>query len=555
MNALRSALLLIVLIAMGVSLTYGAPENSRWEYRFAPGDHLVYTETVDRHVSGEEIDSTSHSTYTSHVIVIGATEGRYLLGFQRVRQSAELTSYREKGKDKLAEQLPKFREQLAKRPLAVSEVNEIDTLGRASHFWAAVRESSSRYLMAVHEIESLPEGQVAPGARWTGSPPLQAEFRFQRLEDLAGERCALMQGAVKNSVELKYWFCPDSGVLRRIEYDGHYTNFGGKVDEQIVFELKERRAKERLLDWVTSADTSQAALRAILMTSSAVDDAVLAQALRSSDTTTQSLALALILRRDLRVKDAAQIEQLSHSPDPQVARIAKRILSRTPVQAATTKFRALDPGTTLRYMTSKEFDGYPYILHVPPDYGGDKPFPLIVLLTGGPGIAMDGANGSEPAIANTGYLVVYPHAAGKMWWEPESTKMFDALLQELSTLLNIKTTYITGFSNGGTGAVYYASKWPTRFMAMVSLMGAGPCLTDLGTLHFDELAALPTLIVHGTKDPIIPYDCSERLYRALRKKHSAELSIELLKDRGHDITVGTDDGMTLSFFDKISGTQ
>jgi dipeptidyl aminopeptidase/acylaminoacyl peptidase len=360
---------------------------------------------------------------------------------------------------------------------------------------------------------------------------------------------------VKNSVELKYWFCPESGVLRKVEYHGHYMTFGGKVDEQIVFELKERRTKERVLDWVKSGETGQAALHAMLTSDASVDETVVSQALSAADPLTQSLALALSYRRDLSVKDATQIEQLSHSPDPQVARIAKRILSRTPLQTATTKFRAFDPGTTLRYMTSKNYEGYPYILHVPPDYRGDKPFPLIVILTGGPGIAMDGANGSEPAIANTGYLIVYPHAAGKMWWEPESTKMFDALLQELSTLLNIKATFITGFSNGGTGAVYYASKWPTRFRAMVSLMGAGPCLTDLGTLHFDELAAMPTLIVHGTKDPIIPYDCSERLYRALRKKHSAELSIELLKDRGHDITVGTDDGMTLTFFDKISGTQ
>src|SRR5689334_19386010 len=170
---------------------------------------------------------------------------------------------------------------------------------------------------------------------------------------------------------------------------------------------------------------------------------------------------------------------------------------------------------------------------------------------------MDGANGAEPAIANTGYLVVYPHAGGKMWWEDQSKTMVDHLLQELSTELNIKPggMYITGFSNGGSGAAYYANAWPTRFGAMVSLMGAASCLQDLGPIHYDRLSALPILLVHGDKDEIIPHNCSEDFYQALRKHHTAELELKILKGHGHDITLSSDDGLTLGFIDKLNGAK
>jgi dienelactone hydrolase len=189
---------------------------------------------------------------------------------------------------------------------------------------------------------------------------------------------------------------------------------------------------------------------------------------------------------------------------------------------------------------------------VPVDYRGDEPFALLVYLGGGPGIAMDTANATEPTISKTKYLVVYPHAGGRMWWDAEPAKMVDALLRELSALLNIKpgAIYIAGFSNGGTGAVSYASKWPKRFAAVVSLMGAAACVDAAGPLRYEAFTGMPVLVVHGDKDKIIPHDCSEQLYSQLRK-HKADVTFRTLNGRGHDITVGNDEGLTLSFLDSI----
>jgi len=360
---------------------------------------------------------------------------------------------------------------------------------------------------------------------------------------------------VEKAIQLKYWFCPGSGAIRKIEYHGEYMTFAGKADERVTFELKERHAKEPLETWLATASTSQAALRALL-TSPAIKVSAdeLKAALQSTDATTQALALSLIYRQRLAY-DRAPVQPLAKSSDAQVARMATRVLAdKSQGNVAATR-SVPAPGTSLRFMNAAGYEGYPYILHVPPDYRGDTPFPLIVHLTGGPGIAMDGANNSETAIAEIPYLVVYPHAAGKMWWEKEPAAMVDKLLDELRSELNIRPggIYLTGFSNGGTGAVFYASKWPTRFGALVSLMGAGPCVTDMGEIHYDSLASVPTLIVHGTKDPIIPTDCSERLYEGLKRHHKAELSLKILKDRGHDITLASDDGLTMQFLDRVSG--
>ena len=55
--------------------------------------------------------------------------------------------------------------------------------------------------------------------------------------------------------------------------------------------------------------------------------------------------------------------------------------------------------------------------------------------------------------------------------------------------------YLTGFSNGGTGALYFATLWPQRFAAVVSLMGAGQC-NDQVKVGIGES--------HGSPDTIRP---------------------------------------------------
>src|SRR5262249_20919762 len=144
--------------------------------------------------------------------------------------------------------------------------------------------------------------------------------------------------------------------------------------------------------------------------------------------------------------------------------------------------------------------------------------------------------------------VLYPHAADH-WWKPEVARRFDAVLQQVFERYNVDRdrVYIAGFSNGGTGALYMAEFWPQRFAAVVSLMGAGQCMAEVKQ-GLPNLANLPILFVHGEKDPLIAAGCSETTHQALLDLHPAvKPELKILPNREHDITLQSDDGLTLAY--------
>ena len=82
---------------------------------------------------------------------------------------------------------------------------------------------------------------------------------------------------------------------------------------------------------------------------------------------------------------------------------------------------------------------------------------------------------AEDVVRHSGFLAVYPNAAGAMWWEQKPTAMVDQLLLEILRSYNVDTNriYLAGFSNGGSAALYFGTLWPGRWAAIASQMGAG----------------------------------------------------------------------------------
>jgi pimeloyl-ACP methyl ester carboxylesterase len=538
--------------------------SGAWRYDFRPGDHFLYQYTLERQTTGAEFEIHTKTTFTTHVLVVGEQSGRLSVGFQRNRESAQLLQYREKGKDKLAQQLPDFLQRMAKRPSRFSEANEFSSAGQALDYWQAARESPSKLLLAVHEIEALPEKPVEVGDAWKGINILGFDFRFAATENLSGKTCDRVEGSA-GKAHLRYWWCSEAGALGRIEFEGEYSLPGGAVvHEKLGFELVDKHRGEKAADWLASPDTQRGALDALLLSRwlpLSVD--ALIPGLESGDPEVQALALACIYQRGLDPPHGDLLTKMARDGSPQVKRIAARVLNASPQPPALSeKDCALPPsrryavqklGTSMRVMQGAPFQGIPYMLHVPKDYRGDRPFPLLIYLSGGAGLAIDGVNTAEDVVAPTGYLVLYPHAV-EMWWKAEITARFAALLKEVLQNLNVDTNrvYIAGFSNGGTGALYYATLWPQRFAAVVSLMGAGTCMAEVAA-GVANLASLPVLFVHGDKDPIIPSSCSHDTHQELGKlSPSVAPELQILKHREHDITLQDDDGLTLPFLaDKV----
>jgi pimeloyl-ACP methyl ester carboxylesterase len=549
-----------------------------WRYNLRPGDHLVYHYTFQRQTRGERKKDPGNDEQTrveaqfrTHVLVLGESGDRIYLGFQRNRESAELLEYRSKGKDQLAKEKIDFQKRMHSRPSYFSEAMEISATGEPRYPWEFARETYSHLIAAFHEVMSLPRLQMAKGMSWP-SELRGLEFRWVDDQSVHGKLCHHVEGALPDaSLKLSYWWSPESGIIEQITYEANYSD-DGAVGETARMELESRTRGEGLESWLASADTRQGALQAILQTSSEpISGDQLAPVLESGDPASQALALAVISRRKLELSSAilSKLRQSSSAGVPnQLLQRELQLLAESssndpipqvdecrhafPVKPPPLKFGTLYEVTSASESATpatKDAPPISYLLRIPPTYREDRPSPLLVVLSGGAGFALDGMYSSQNVISETDYLVLYPQAAG-YWWTPEIVHRFDTVFKDVLQRYNVERDriYITGFSNGGTGALYYATLWPQRFAAVVTLMGAGIC-NEKVKAGLANARNLPLLLIHGENDTIIAPDCSTTTQAALSDLHPAiEPELKILPQHAHDITLQSDDGLTLAFF-------
>ncbi len=550
----------IVLVATAGIACPAVAESPLWRYDFRPGDHLTYSYTFQRRVLTDEKEEFEvDSRVQTQVLIMGSTRYGFALGFQRNREAAELTKDTLKGKDKLDRKRPAFEKRLAARPHAYSEANEISAAGEPRAPWEMDRETRSQILESVHEVMPLPPNPVAKGATWRSSESTQLEFRWAGDEVLHNKPCHRIDAALPDgSLKISYWWSPDSGVLEQIAMDGTYSAFG-TTHETLHMELVSRTRDEPLNQWLSSAETRDAALQSLLLSPELpVTADQLAQVLSSTDKSSQSLALAIASRRTITLP-ADAVNKLRQNPSPRLKVSLDAYDTSTSHEPFTDQCRRPIPaklpakfGTTLMATQVGE-RLVPYYVRVPLTYREDRPSPLLIYLSGGPGLANDALASGQDAIRDTNYLVLYPHA-GALWWSPEITARFDAVFNDVLRLFNVDRNriYITGFSNGGTGSIYYATLWPHRFAAVVSLMGAGQCNEQIKA-GMANLGNLPLLFVHGEEDKVITPDCSTTTVDALRESGMAiKPELKILPKLGHEITFESDNGLALQFFkDKV----
>jgi pimeloyl-ACP methyl ester carboxylesterase len=556
------AVVIFLLVFVSVAAVGAAPAQTAptWRYDLRPGDHLIYRYTFQRRLQSDEEQTQVEARFRTHVLVAAEPAGRISLGFQRNREAAELTEYRSKGKDRLAREQPGFQKRMQARPSRFAEAMEISPGGEPLYPWEIARESYSHILDVLHEVLNLPPLPLAKGEAWRSPSLPQLEFRWVGDESIHGKMCRHVEATVPDkSLKLSYWWSPESGVLEQVALEGNYTNFDTVAHETARMELESRARGEQLATWLDSAETRQGALQAILLTPEvAVSAEQLAPVLGSGEPASQALVLAVASNRKIDVASGV-LATLRQSASARVRLMAEAWFDSGHSHELTDEcHRTLPPrppptkfGTVLEVAraSTTEDGAIPYLLRVPLTYREDRPAPLMVYLSGGAGFAIDGVNSGENIVSETDYLVLYPQAAG-YWWTPEVARRLDSVLHDVFERYNVDRDriYLTGFSNGGTGALYFATLWPQRFAAVVSLMGAGQC-NEAVKAGLPNLTNLPLLFVHGENDPRITPDCSTTTYAALTDLRPAiKPEMKILPHRAHDITLDSDDGLTLAFF-------
>jgi polyhydroxybutyrate depolymerase len=160
-----------------------------------------------------------------------------------------------------------------------------------------------------------------------------------------------------------------------------------------------------------------------------------------------------------------------------------------------------------------------YVVFLPHNYASLANIPVVLILHGYDSTPQDmidwtGMN----AIADTaGFIAVYPQAVGLRWnsgigddpgWPTpnvDDVGFFSALIDTL--LANYKIDFrrvsVCGLSNGGFMSYKLACQLSSRFAAAASVSGA---VANSTAASCAPVTAIPLLFIHGTADPLTPYN-------------------------------------------------
>jgi hypothetical protein len=185
---------------------------------------------------------------------------------------------------------------------------------------------------------------------------------------------------------------------------------------------------------------------------------------------------------------------------------------------------AYGPQKTGAFLIRYPFSGgveYENWIDVPAEYDPARAWPLRVQLHGGVSRPAPNAvpNGrlkpaSLPPNRIAGESQIYVHPSGwndSPWWDASQIDNILRLVRDLKERYNVDESriYLTGISDGATGAYYIAMREETPWSSVLPLNGSIAVLRSPSTgvdsaLYGNNLVNKPLYIVNGEEDPLYP---------------------------------------------------
>ena len=237
-------------------------------------------------------------------------------------------------------------------------------------------------------------------------------------------------------------------------------------------------------------------------------------------------------------KNSKKLVQMYFDTDDAVQKrlIAKK-LQRTVGVAGTRKalVRAFRPGKKPKglHIKTTKTEGRPdrYAVYVPKGYTPKKSWPLHISLHGG------GGNGPATCQRRWGddwpkkFILVCPTTPGGRWWSPQGEATVLAVYRRMMRDYRINTDMVTvgGLSNGGTGTLHLATKFPWLWAAVVPRCPARFAFEQ----WYDNMSKLPAFLIHGARDSQIVPSNSQWIVQRLKELGNEPRYIEV-PGGGHD---------------------
>jgi predicted esterase len=165
-------------------------------------------------------------------------------------------------------------------------------------------------------------------------------------------------------------------------------------------------------------------------------------------------------------------------------------------------------------------DAFENVVEVPAEYNPARRWPLRVQLHGG--IGRPGPQAAPPGrpiaqhapnrIPGEPQIYIYPSGwADQQWWDAEQVANIVRVVNDVKRKYNVDESrvYLTGISDGATGAYYIAMREPTLWSAVLALNGSIAVLRNRangadGDLYGNNLVNKPLYVVNGEEDQLYP---------------------------------------------------
>ena len=158
-----------------------------------------------------------------------------------------------------------------------------------------------------------------------------------------------------------------------------------------------------------------------------------------------------------------------------------------------------------------------YGIAVPAGYTASQPRPLVLALHPGGGGAPFYGDGFLrsiflPGLRDLAPVMIAPDVPERTWTDPRSEQnvlaLMAAVLDEFA--IDRRRVLVVGFSLGGRGAWYLSARHPNRFTGAIVMAGRSE-------EPLDQLAVIPTYVIHSRDDEVVPFAQAEERARALER--------------------------------------